>query len=73
MAGTDKQGVKVRKGMIMLTADSRIKGDIRQHERGRLEQNFHNVSAELNLPPGWRLLAARGVDNVPNSWISRLE
>ncbi len=29
------------------------------------------MSAELNLPPGWRLLAASGVDNVPDSWIAR--
>ena len=70
-AGTNKQGVEVRKGMIMLTADSRIKGDIDSMSAVGWEQNFHNVSAELNLPPGWRLLAARGVDNVPDSWISR--
>ena len=70
-AGTDKQGVEVRKGMIMLNADSRIKGDIDSMSAVGWEQSFHNVSAELNLPPGWRLLAAGGVDNVPDSWISR--
>ncbi len=70
-AGTDKQGVEVRKGMIMLNADSRIKGDVNSMSAVGWEQSFHNVSAELNLPPGWRLLAASGVDNVPDSWISR--
>ncbi|MDD1618317.1 MAG: hypothetical protein LUQ52_02115 [Methylococcaceae bacterium] len=70
-AGTEKQGVEVRKGMIMLNADSRIKGDIDTISAVGWEQTFHNVSAELNLPPGWRLLAASGVDNVPDSWISR--
>ncbi len=70
-AGTSKQGVEVRKGMIMLNADSRILGDIDSMSAVGWEQNFHNVSAELNLPPGWRLLGATGVDNVPDSWISR--
>ena len=70
-AGTSKQGVEVRKGMIMLNADSRILGDIDSMSAVGWEQGFHNVSAELNMPPGWRLLAAGGVDNVPDSWISR--
>ena len=55
----------------MLDADSRITGDIDTMSAVGWEQNFHTVSAELNLPPGWRLLAASGVDNVPDSWISR--
>ncbi len=70
-AGTDKQGVEVRKGILLLNADSRIAGDIDAMSAVGWEQSFHNVSAELNLPPGWRLLAATGVDNVPDSWISR--
>ena len=69
--GTQKQGVEVRKGQIMLDADSRITGAIDTLSAVGWEQNFHAVKAELNLPPGWRLLAAQGVDNVPDSWISR--
>jgi len=70
-AGTDKQGVEVRKGRIALDADSRIVGPIGALSAVGWEQSFHHVNAELNLPPGWRLLAASGVDNVPDSWISR--
>lgn len=70
-AGTDKQGVEVRKGRIALDADSRIVGPIGALSAVGWEQSFHHVDAELNLPPGWRLLAAAGVDNVPDSWISR--
>ncbi|MDO9270474.1 MAG: hypothetical protein Q7T96_15325 [Methylobacter sp.] len=66
-----KQGVEVRSGTITLDADSRIIGAIGSTSAVGWEQDFHNVSAELNLPPGWRLLAAGGVDNVPDSWISR--
>ncbi len=66
-----KQGVEVRKGMITLDADSRDEGDIKTISAVGWEQNFNQVNAELNLPPGWRLLAANGVDNVPDSWIAR--
>lgn len=69
--GSDKQGVEVRKGMILLDADSRKSGSISKLSAVGWEQAFHHVNAELNLPPGWRLLAANGVDNVPDSWISR--
>ena len=66
-----KQGVEVRKGMIQLDADSRIEGEIKAISAVGWEQNFNQVTAELNLPPGWRLLAASGVDNVPDSWVAR--
>jgi hypothetical protein len=71
LAGTGKQGVEVRKGMIALDADSRSVGNIRSISTVGWEQSFNQVNAELNLPPGWRLLAANGVDNVPDSWITR--
>ncbi|MDP2100812.1 MAG: hypothetical protein U1D70_06770 [Methylobacter sp.] len=66
-----KQGVEVRTGTITLDADSRIVGAVNSTSAVGWEQDFHSVRAELNLPPGWRLLAAGGVDNVPDSWISR--
>jgi hypothetical protein len=68
---TGKQGVEVRTGTITLDADSRVVGPVSAISAVGWEQDFHSVSAELNLPPGWRLLAAGGVDNVPDSWISR--
>ncbi len=66
-----KQGVEVRTGTITLDADSRAVGPVGSISAVGWEQDFHTVRAELNLPPGWRLLAASGVDNVPDSWISR--
>jgi hypothetical protein len=68
---TGKQGVEVRNGTITLDADSRIVGSVGSTSAVGWEQDFHTVNAELNLPPGWRLLAASGVDNAPDSWISR--
>ncbi|MGR9036984.1 MAG: hypothetical protein ACU83O_10420 [Gammaproteobacteria bacterium] len=69
--GSAKKGVEVRKGLITLEADSRNEGSIGDISAVGWEQRFRQVNAELYLPPGWRLLAAAGVDNVPNSWISR--
>lgn len=69
--GTNKQGVEVRKGHLALDADSRITGPIGGLSAVGWDQTFNTVRAELNLPPGWRLLAASGVDNVPDSWIAR--
>ncbi|MDD2723656.1 MAG: hypothetical protein PHH59_06500 [Methylovulum sp.] len=71
LEGSDKQGVEVRQGSVNLQADSRIVGKIGALNAVGWEQDFHQVTAELNLPPGWRLLAASGVDNVPDSWLSR--
>ncbi len=68
---TDRHGVEVRKGAINLSADSRINGPFRSISATGWQQVFQSVKTELNLPPGWRLLAATGVDNVPQSWISR--
>ena len=68
---SNKKGVEVRKGDVEMQADSRINGDIGEISAVGWEQDFHQLRAELNIPPGWRLLAASGVDNVPDSWISR--
>ncbi len=68
---TNKEGVEVRNGSLLLEADSRIQGKIGRMSAVGWEQKFNQVTAELNLPPGWRLIAATGVDNVPDSWISR--
>lgn len=68
---TNKKGVEVRKGKVEMQADSRINGGIGEISAVGWDQDFHQVRAELNIPPGWRLLAASGVDNVPNSWVSR--
>ncbi|MGZ5052468.1 MAG: hypothetical protein ACXWF8_14710 [Methylobacter sp.] len=70
-APAGKQGIEIRSGTIALDADSRVNGAVGNTSAVGWEQDFRSVRAELNLPPGWRLLAASGVDNVPDSWISR--
>lgn len=68
---SEQEGIEVRKGALQIKADSRLTGEIGQLNAVGWQQDFQQVRAELNLPPGWRLLAVGGVDNDPNSWISR--
>jgi len=69
--GAAEQGVEVRHGQLNLVAASRIDGVVSHLPVSGWDHEFQNVSAELNLPPGWRLLATSGVDNVPQTWIGR--
>jgi hypothetical protein len=66
-----QQGVEVRRGTVELQADSRIMGNGRYLNAVGWQQSFQQVQAELNIPPGWRLLAVFGVDNEPNSWLTQ--
>lgn len=68
---TTAEGVEVRQGALQLSADSRIEGGISHLSAVGWQQDFYQVNAELNIPPGWRLLAAGGVDNEPDSWLAR--
>jgi hypothetical protein len=70
-AGSDRVGLEVPQGPIELEADSRVDG-----RRGALpavgwDLDVHGLGARLNLPPGWRLLHAAGVDRASVTWISR--
>jgi hypothetical protein len=64
-------GVEVRRGQVRLSADSRFEGGIGRMPAVGWDQDFRSVSARLNLPPGWKLLAASGVDNAPETWVGR--
>lgn len=66
-----QRGIEVRRGAIQLQADSRIRNSISTLNAVGWQQSFQNVQAELNIPPGWRLLAVSGVDNDPDSWLTR--
>lgn len=69
MAGSSAVGVELRRGRVSLAADSRGAGS--RFPASGWARDFQSVSAELNLPPGWRLLAATGVDSAPGTWLGR--
>jgi hypothetical protein len=64
-----EQGVEVRHGALNLIAASRIDAGLSRLPVTGWDHEFQQVSTELNLPPGWRLLATSGVDNVPQTWV----
>jgi hypothetical protein len=72
-AGSDPKGaagVEVRQGNVLLGAEGRIENTWALPAVG-WDHSFQQVTGELHLPPGWRLLGATGVDEVPGTWISR--
>jgi hypothetical protein len=68
---SNKAGVEVRRGIIGLSADSRYEGATGALPTTGWDHDFQRVNATLNLPPGWKLLAATGVDQVTTTWLQR--
>jgi hypothetical protein len=64
-------GLEVREGTAKVSADSRINSDDRTLPATGWAVDFNQASAVLNLPPGWRLLHATGVDQAEGSWLSQ--
>ncbi|MCU7926137.1 MAG: hypothetical protein KZQ97_06820 [Candidatus Thiodiazotropha sp. (ex Dulcina madagascariensis)] len=71
LPGSDSTGVEVRRGDISLVADLRLRRDGPQLPANGWGRDFNQLSGELNLPPGWKLLAATGVDRVPQAWLQK--
>ncbi len=66
-----KPGVELRRGQLNLQADARLDANTEGLPAVGWSHDFQRVSAVLNLPPGWRLLTARGVDVMPGTWFQR--
>ncbi|MCP4627463.1 MAG: hypothetical protein GY850_28715, partial [bacterium] len=69
--GTDKTGVELRKGVLNLTADSSYQGNISTLPASGWDHDFQQVGGRLHLPPGWELINAGGIDNIPYTWVKR--
>lgn len=63
-------GVEVRRGALDLSSDSRLARQWTLPVTG-WQKDFQSVRAELNLPPGWRLFSALGVDEASGAWLAR--
>lgn len=64
-------GVEVRQGTVQLAADSRIEHPARRLSAVGWDHDFSKVSASINVPPGYRVLAISGADRAPTTWLSR--
>ena len=69
--GQDAAGVELRSAELNLAADSRLNSALRELPAAGWDHDFEQTSAELRLPPGWRLLHASGVDSAEPTWITR--
>ncbi len=71
---SEESGVEVRQGRLDLQAESRIDVPV---SLGKVtipalgwSHTFQQLSAELQLPPGWKLFTATGIDKV-STWLNR--
>ncbi len=69
-SGVERKGVELRRGDLDLSADARVDARSALPAVG-WDHDFQSMRASLNLPPGWRLLSATGVDRVNHTWISQ--
>ncbi len=70
-AGEDgkKYGIELRRGKLNLVADSRYVKSMTAIPAVGWDHDFDSLSGVLNLPPGWRLITASGVDILPGTWV----
>ncbi len=62
-------GIEVRQGQVQIETLSRIQ-QISDLLAVGWDHDMKKVSAQLNLPPGWKLLHQSGIDSA-NSWVSK--
>jgi hypothetical protein len=70
-AGMTLSGVELPLGPLALDADSRVEGGARRLPAVSWDADVDALAATLELPPGWRLLHASGVDQADPTWIGR--
>jgi hypothetical protein len=69
-SGLTLTGVELPLGPISLDADSRVEAGARRLPAVGWDADFDGLAATLELPPGWRLLHASGVDRAQPTWIA---
>jgi len=66
-----KPGIEVRKGHLQLEAEGRFETSLWKIPAVGWDHDFEAVSGVLNLPPGWKLLTAWGIDGIEGTWFKR--
>ncbi|BBO89818.1 hypothetical protein [Desulfosarcina ovata] len=64
-------GVQLRRGRLALEADSRLPRKNAGLPAVGWDHDFQQVRGTLNLPPGWTLFSAAGVDVPPGAWLQQ--
>lgn len=63
------RGVELREGALSLVGESRLARSAELAAVGWSE-DVQSLATRLELPPGWRLFAATGVDSAQKTWFS---
>ena len=66
-----KPGIELRKGHLNLEAEGRFETSRWKIPAVGWDHDFQSVSGVVNLPPGWKLLTAWGVDGVEGTWFKQ--
>ena len=66
-----KAGIELRNGQVNVVADSVLQGKISTLPATGWDHDFQQVKGRLHLPPGWKLLSASGMDQIPGTWLKR--
>ncbi len=67
--GSDGAGVELRQGQLQLVADLRSEQSNSALKAVGWRTSVQSLRTTLHLPPGWKLLGARGVDEMPRTWL----
>jgi hypothetical protein len=63
-------GVELRQGKLHMTAEWQLRGDVRKLRAVGWSEDVQQLSTQINVPPGWRILSASGVDSISETWLS---
>jgi hypothetical protein len=63
-----RPGVELRRGALAMTAEWRLEGADRALPAVAWSEDVQSLETTLHLPPGWTLITARGVDELPGTW-----
>ena len=68
---SDKAGIELRNGQINIVADATFENGLAEVPATGWDHDFNTVEGRLNLPAGWTLINARGVDRIPGTWVGK--
>jgi hypothetical protein len=67
----NQSGIEIRTGHLNMTADARYTDCLSTIPAIGWDHAMNSVHAQLNVPPGWRILSIFGVDIISGSWLSQ--
>ena len=66
-----RPGVEVRQKNLNVVAESRIEHGLSSFPAVSWAHDFQGASIDLQVPPGFSLVSATGVDSVSDTWVQR--